>query len=90
MSLDTLGRRIPDRNREPAPRATDREWQTHALCIGLDNLFFSDLKAERDQAKQICNTPCPVFSECDAYAEANREEHGVWAGATGRSRRRSR
>ena len=52
------------------PRCSDPE--THYLWLSED-------QAERKQAARWC-VGCPVLSECDTAARANRERFGVWAG----------
>lgn len=39
------------------------------------------------RATEICNT-CPVFTECLTWALEHDEKYGVWAGTSGRVRRR--
>ena len=41
-----------------------------------------------DRAKKICNG-CPVIQQCLEYAIVNRENDGVWGGASERERRRT-
>ena len=44
------------------------------------------IKQVRNAAK-LCDV-CPVFVECLTHALTVREEYGVWAGTSGRTRRR--
>jgi len=39
------------------------------------------------RASKLCDV-CPVFYECLSHALTTREEYGVWAGTSGRVRRR--
>ena len=71
------------------------EWQQKAHCAGVGvKYYFGD---EEDQptmgikqmraASKLCDV-CPVFIECLTWALSTREEYGVWAGTSGRVRRR--
>jgi WhiB family transcriptional regulator, redox-sensing transcriptional regulator len=42
-------------------------------------LWFSDLPAELELAKQHCGS-CPIRGQCLAGAVERREPHGVWGG----------
>lgn len=73
--MDTVTRREP--------------WRLDARCLGTDpELFFptggTHIGAE---ARALCNV-CPVRQQCLDYALANKEEHGVWGGLSGRERER--
>ena len=62
---------------------------TVAACKGLDPVIFypaTDEEAGRP-AKEIC-AACPVQEECLEHAIGQREQNGVWGGATERERRR--
>lgn len=49
-------------------------------CHFVDpELFFAELPADIEQAKQTC-LPCPLRSGCLASALERREPHGVWGG----------
>lgn len=78
------------------------DWHDQALCAGMDEQawFGSRDITERPaismsviaRAKKVCEQ-CPVFEECLAAAlgidsAANREEYGIWAGTSGRTRKR--
>ena len=78
------------------------EWQTGSLCAQYPpEIFFgSEDTSERPalsmsdvaKAREIC-ARCPAFRACithalGADAEGVREEYGIWAGTTGRMRRR--
>ena len=71
------------------------DWHTQAHCLGrgLDNYFGDEesqltmgIKQVR-QAAKLCDV-CPVFTECLSWSLTQREEYGVWAGTSGRVRRR--
>lgn len=47
-------------------------------CMGRDE-WTSDDSDVRSWAAGHCSG-CAVFDECTAFAAANREVHGVWAG----------
>ena len=46
---------------------------------GNPQLWFSDLPAELEQAKALCE-PCPLRGPCLAGAIERAEPHGVWGG----------
>lgn len=71
------------------------EWQEQAHCAGTgQDAYFGNedeqptmsIKQVRNAAK-LCDV-CPVFEECLRHALTVREEYGVWAGTSGRTRRR--
>jgi hypothetical protein len=71
------------------------EWQKDAHCAGVGlSYYFGDdteqptmsIKQVR-QAAKLCDV-CPVYTECLTWALDEREEYGVWAGTSGRVRRR--
>ena len=71
------------------------EWQVRAHCRGVGvAYYFGDddeqptmsIKAVR-RASKLCEV-CPVYEECLTWALTTREEYGVWAGTSGRVRRR--
>jgi len=60
-----------------------QQWMADGNCAGLppeeaDRLFFSDGRVPVD-ARALCSS-CPVAEACRGFAEANREEYGVWGG----------
>lgn len=70
-------------------------WQEGARCLGVGtNYYFGDeeqqptmsIKQVR-QASKLCDV-CPVYRECLRWALENNEEYGVWAGTSGRTRRK--
>lgn len=70
-----------------------RTWMAKGLCAGLDpDLFFPVRGAnlQGEEAKKVCNTPCPVKAECFEYAVLIGEEQGVWGGGQGPDFRRAR
>lgn len=71
------------------------DWQKDAHCrgTGVDNYFGEDEKQNRRNFKQLRNAAklcevCPVFTECLRWSLEMREEYGLWAGTSGRVRRR--
>jgi hypothetical protein len=71
------------------------DWQLRAHCRGVGvSYYFGDddeqptmsIKQVRRAAK-LCEV-CPVYIECLTWALTEREEYGVWAGTSGRVRRR--
>jgi WhiB family redox-sensing transcriptional regulator len=71
------------------------DWQQRAHCRGVGvAYYFGDddeqptmsIKAVR-RASKLCEV-CPVYVECLTWALSTREEYGVWAGTSGRVRRR--
>jgi hypothetical protein len=66
-----------------------------AACYGLTELMYSE--SEWALALKVCNgdeefglAECPVREECLEYALRNKEEHGIWGGASERQRRKMR
>jgi len=72
-------------------------WQEQAACKELpESVFFgakdpkkrpSITMKEIKTAKKIC-IECPVFEDCLLHALTQREEYGIWAGTSGRTRAR--
>ena len=72
------------------------EWHTQAKCtdMGYEMFFGRDDEArpaltvrQISEVRSICAT-CPVFTICLTQALENNEEYGIWAGTTGRARRK--
>lgn len=70
------------------------DWWEEARCkgVGFDYYFgASDQKSmsfkQVRNAAKLCEV-CPAFAECLTWALTNREEYGVWAGTSGRVRRK--
>ena len=65
-------------------------WQRRAACRGkgTDRWFPTTREAEAN-ARAVCE-PCSVRRECLAYAMADRELVGIWAGTDATERRRLR
>jgi hypothetical protein len=63
-------------------------WQERAHCkdVGLQYYFGESIQQVR-RASKLCDV-CPVFYECLEHALVIREGYGVWAGTSGRMRRR--
>jgi len=71
------------------------DWQTKAHCAGVGVAYYFGDDQDRPtmsiqavrRASMLCDV-CPVFYECLLHALTKREEYGVWAGTSGRVRRR--
>ena len=65
-------------------------WTDQAACRGTDTeIFYPVTPDEEAEALSICAT-CPVRAQCLDYAIRNRENYGIWGGATPEQRRRMR
>jgi len=70
-------------------------WQAKAHCLGVGNEYFFGDEEEQPtmsikqvrQASKLCDV-CPVYRECLTWALEQKEEYGVWAGTSGRTRRK--
>lgn len=63
------------------------QWRLYRACNGIDpDVFFPHTAADEKHAKSICQG-CEVRSECLEFAIAQREDHGIWGGASERERR---
>lgn len=97
-ALDTRGDDRPAGNGKNLPFPA---WHIQAACVGEkeEKFFGAQDTTERPavsmsdvaRAKAICAT-CPVFRTCLStalgLAGENREEYGIWAGTSGRTRKR--
>jgi hypothetical protein len=73
------------------------DWQRQARCadVGLQYYFGEDDTGSQPtmsitqvrRAAKLCDV-CPVFYECLRHSLEFREAYGVWAGTSGRVRRR--
>lgn len=88
---------------EPPPRRAlpFPEWHRQAACVGAEEQTFFGARDTTERpavsmsdvarAKAICIT-CPVFRTCLTEAlgigAGPREEYGIWAGTSGRTRKR--
>lgn len=72
------------------------DWHQYAACFddGYDTFFGADTEVrpaltirQVKSAQEICAV-CPVFVNCLEQALYGNEEYGIWAGTTGRTRRR--
>lgn len=64
------------------------EWMKKANCRGMHpNTFFPHDGIGVEVAQEYCSG-CPVKNECLEYALNNKQEHGIWGGASERERRR--
>lgn len=80
----------------------EQQWRDRAACHpdrrpeGMSRadwtaVFFPPLGGSVAQALAVCGS-CPVRADCATYAENHRSgtRDGIWAGTTGRQRRRER
>lgn len=86
---------------KPKRRWPFPEWHREAACVGHEEQTFFGARDTTERpavsmsdiarAKAICNE-CPVFRTCLETALGlrgeNREEYGIWAGTSGRTRKR--
>ena len=74
------------------PRLDDESWRDDAACLGVGpDVFFPELGegGVTAEAQALCRA-CLVRDECLAYALADPELRGTWAGTSERHRRRMR
>src|SRR6185503_10066696 len=102
-SLDTwvadTGQIVPDQDTERWVSYSISDlypsWQSRAHCSGVGVAYYFGDDQDRPtmsinavrRASKLCDV-CPVFYECLHHALTTREEYGVWAGTSGRVRRR--
>jgi WhiB family redox-sensing transcriptional regulator len=65
-------------------------WQRRAACRGKGTEWWFPTTREADEAARAVCEPCSVRRECFAYAMADRELVGIWAGTDATERRRLR
>lgn len=73
----------------PEPVLDLWSWQDRSACRGMETeLFFAvdfargaPKRAHEAAAKAVCAT-CPVLAECQTWALAFHEPHGIWGGLT--------
>lgn len=71
------------------------DWHAEASCLGMDTEEWFGPDDERrsmspkqiKEAAKVCDH-CPVFAQCLRNALEMEEQYGVWAGTSGRVRRR--
>jgi hypothetical protein len=74
------------------------EWHTQAHCAGVgQKYYFGEDESENKQptmsiqqvrrAAKLCDV-CPVYTDCLRWSLEKREAYGVWAGTSGRVRRK--
>lgn len=84
----------------PARRLPFPPWHQEAACLGREESVFFGARdtsmrpalsmSDVNRAKAICAS-CPVFDTCLEQAlgvNGPREEYGIWAGTSGRTRKR--
>lgn len=57
-----------------------------APCSSLPDAWWSDDDEMAELAVNLCRR-CPVLAQCDAFATANGESSGIWAGVDRTPRR---
>jgi WhiB family redox-sensing transcriptional regulator len=66
----------------------DVTWRRNGACQGLNaEIFYPENEDHSDFALSVCEQ-CTVRIACLNYALDNREQQGVWGGATARDRRK--
>ncbi|MGO9150878.1 MAG: WhiB family transcriptional regulator [Acidimicrobiales bacterium] len=66
------------------------DWQARAACQGMgSDLFFPTNGNALGPATRIC-ARCPVLEQCRTIALDDPSLYGIWAGTSGRERRRLR
>jgi WhiB family redox-sensing transcriptional regulator len=68
--------------------AETRDWQSQALCRGLNPDLFHPGRGEDVEAPKAICRQCPVQVECLEHALRYHERRGVWGGASERERQR--
>lgn len=70
-------------------RASDVVWQSEARCLdaGFDFVPYSETEAELGKVQATFCNPCPVRTECLAYALLYRMS-GYWGGTSTAERRK--
>lgn len=90
----TREQRVIKATARKTPAPADTSWKHRAECAkpGYDaGLWYPDGTAgpwmlRIQDAKDICNTRCPVRDACAAFALENSEPHGIWGGMTEQER----
>ena len=85
---------------KPVRRLPFPDWHQEAACVGREESVFFGARdtsmrpalsmSDVNRAKAICAS-CPVFDSCLEQAlgvKGPREEYGIWAGTSGRTRKR--
>lgn len=63
------------------PSVTSGPWEEQSACRTTDpELFFSDLKKDREQAREVCRSACPVIVECLSWHRRKEETADASAG----------
>lgn len=64
------------------------DWQESAFCRQVDPcLWHAEDGTGTATARRLCVQHCPVMKECLTQALRDREEWGVWGGASPKQRR---
>ncbi len=65
-------------------------WQRVAACRGVDVATFFPTRGEPSELARAFCSACSVIAECRDWALAQRDDHGIAAGMSGRQRRQLR
>lgn len=93
IDLDAL-RPTPVKPPQPRPRhlqstkltRTGLAWQESGSCRDSDpSIFFPDKGGPNVAARRVC-AACPILQQCRAYAMADPDLVGVWAGMSAHER----
>lgn len=70
------------RNCAAQPSVTSGRWEEARACRTADpESFFSDSRKEREQARAVCRSKCPVIAECLSWHRRKEETADAAAGA---------
>lgn len=101
LDCDELWRVVHGQEETPRAKLPFPDWHRSAACVGAAEKTYFGARdtterpavsmADISAAKNICNE-CPVFRVCLESAlglrGGPREEYGIWAGTSGRTRKR--
>ncbi len=65
-------------------------WQRDADCRGVGVVTFFPTRGEPSELARAFCSACSVIAECRDWALAQRDDHGIAAGMSGRQRRQLR
>jgi WhiB family redox-sensing transcriptional regulator len=68
-----------------------QRWRTRAACSGQDPEWWHPVRGVSGERQKAICASCPVREPCLEYALKYAESNfGIWAGTSGRDRRRAR
>lgn len=74
----------------PADSDEEADWQAQAFCRQLDpDLWHAETPQGTATAKRLCVQHCDVIEQCLTSALVERQEWGVWGGASPAMRTRA-